>query len=161
MSATEAHRELCAAIYGQNVMSDGGVRQRCGNSAECSNMGERTNVYDEERSGRPSVVSDDIVQIVDQKWNCEKRFFTLTEVSCEFPQISRIILYDIIIVRLGYHKFCARWVPKMLEMQRMSSTLAFVERYHKESYEFLIHIVRDDETWVSFVNIETKEQSKQ
>jgi hypothetical protein len=27
----------------------------------------RTNVHDEERSGRPSVVSDDLVQIVDQK----------------------------------------------------------------------------------------------
>jgi hypothetical protein len=66
-SSTEAHLELCAAIYGQNVMSEGRVRQRCGNSAECSNMGEQTNVYDEERSGRPSVVSDDIVQIVDQK----------------------------------------------------------------------------------------------
>jgi hypothetical protein len=29
MSAAEIHRELCT-VYGQNVMSDGTVRQRCG-----------------------------------------------------------------------------------------------------------------------------------
>jgi hypothetical protein len=27
MSAAETHRELCAAVYGQNVMSEGTVRQ--------------------------------------------------------------------------------------------------------------------------------------
>jgi hypothetical protein len=39
----------------------------------------------------------------------------------------------------------------------------FLERYHKDGDEFLNHIVRviDDETWVSFLNAETKEQSKQ
>jgi hypothetical protein len=37
------------------------------------------------------------------------------------------------------------------------------QRYHKDSDEFLSHVVRitGDETWVSFVNVETKEQSKQ
>jgi hypothetical protein len=37
------------------------------------------------------------------------------------------------------------------------------ERYHKHGDEFLNHIVRVtfDETWVSFVNDQTKEQSKQ
>jgi type VI protein secretion system component VasA len=41
--------------------------------------------------------------------------------------------------------------------------LTFSERYHKDGEEFLHHIVRvtGDETWVSFVNVETKEQSKQ
>jgi alpha-amylase/alpha-mannosidase (GH57 family) len=39
----------------------------------------------------------------------------------------------------------------------------FLERYYKDGYEFLNHIVRvtGDETWVSFVNVESKEQSKQ
>jgi hypothetical protein len=39
----------------------------------------------------------------------------------------------------------------------------FLERYHKVGDEFLSHIVRitGDETWVSFVNVETKEKSKQ
>jgi hypothetical protein len=39
----------------------------------------------------------------------------------------------------------------------------FLVRYRKDGDEFLSHIVRvtGDETWVSFVNDETKEQSKQ
>jgi hypothetical protein len=38
----------------------------------------------------------------------------------------------------------------------------FLERCHKDGDEFLNHIVRvtGDETWVSFVNVETKEHSK-
>jgi hypothetical protein len=45
----------------------------------------------------------------------------------------------------------------------VSDFVDFLERYHKDGFEFLSHIVRvtDDETWVSFVNVETKEQSKQ
>jgi hypothetical protein len=50
-----------------------------------------------------------------------------------------------ITVKLGYHKFSATWVPKMLmganKMQRMSSALAFfLQRYHKDGDEFLNHI---------------------
>jgi hypothetical protein len=92
--------------------------------------------------------------------------FTIPELSCEFPQISHTLLYEIITVRLGYHKICARWAPKMLtgahKTQRMASALTLLERYHKHGSEFLNHIIRvkDDETWVSFVNVETKEQSK-
>jgi hypothetical protein len=39
----------------------------------------------------------------------------------------------------------------------------FLERYHKDGDEFRGHIVQvtGDETWVSFVNVETKKQSKQ
>jgi hypothetical protein len=45
----------------------------------------------------------------------------------------------------------------------MASSLTFLEQYHKNGDEFLNHIVRvtGDETWVSFVNVETKEHSKQ
>jgi hypothetical protein len=43
----------------------------------------------------------------------------------------------------------------------MASTLAFLERCHEDGDEFHNHIVRvtGDETWVSFMNVETKEQS--
>jgi hypothetical protein len=52
----------------------------------------------------PSVMSDDLVQSVDQEI-CERRHFTISELLCEFPQISCTVLYEIIIVRLGYHEF--------------------------------------------------------
>jgi transposase len=107
MSAAEIHCELCT-VYGQNVMSEGTGRQWCRMFE-----GGQTNFHDEERSGRPSVVNDDLVQIVEQKI-CERRHFIISEVSREVPQILRTVLCEIIAVRIGYHKFCARWVPKIL-----------------------------------------------
>jgi hypothetical protein len=71
-------------------------------------------------------VSDDLGQSVDQRI-FERWSFTFSELSCEFPQISGTVLFKIITVRLGCHKFCARWVPKMLmgmhKTQRMDSAL--------------------------------------
>jgi hypothetical protein len=48
------------------------------------------------------------------------------------------------------------------EMQRMALNL-ILEPYYKDGNEFLNHIVgvMVNETWVSFVNVETKEKSKQ
>jgi hypothetical protein len=87
-------------------MSEGTVRQWCRMFKDG-----RTNVHDEEQRGQPSVVSDDLVKSVDQKI-CVRRRLTTSEFSCEFPHISRTVLYEIITDRLGYHKFCARWVQQ-------------------------------------------------
>jgi hypothetical protein len=104
MNTAEIHCELCV-VYGQNIMSEGTVRQWCRMFRDG-----QTNVHNEEGSGWLSVVSDDLVQSVDQKI-CERWRFTVLELLCEFPQISRTVLYEIITLRLGYQKFCARWVP--------------------------------------------------
>jgi hypothetical protein len=118
----------------------------------------QTIVHHEDRSSRPSVVTD-LLQ-------SERRRFTISELSHEFPQISRTLLYEIITVRLCYHKFWARWAPNMLmgvhKMQRMALVLIFLEQYHKGGSEFLNHtvLVPGDDTCVSFVNVETKKQSK-
>jgi hypothetical protein len=102
-----SYRELCT-VYGQNVMSEGTIRQwrRLFKDGQ-------TNVHDEEWSVWLSVVSDDLVQSVDQKI-CERQCFTISERSYVFPQILPILLYKIITVRLGFHIFCARWVLRML-----------------------------------------------
>jgi hypothetical protein len=99
-------------------------------------------------------VSDDLVQSVGQKI-CERWHFIISGLLCEFPQISCSLLYEIITVRLGYHKFFARWFSKMLtgvhKTQRMASlSFDFSEQYHKDGNKFLNHIVRvtGDETWV-------------
>jgi hypothetical protein len=44
----------------------------------------------------------------------------------------------------------------------MTLAFTFLKRYHKYCNEFLQHIVQVTgvETWVSFLNAETKEQSK-
>ncbi|KAG8336234.1 Tetratricopeptide repeat protein 37 [Homalodisca vitripennis] len=55
----------------------------------------RTNVYDEERSGRPSVITDDLIQ----KVNCKvkgNRPFTISFLAEKFPAVSRSVLYEIV-----------------------------------------------------------------
>jgi hypothetical protein len=53
MNAAEIHYELCTAVYGQNVMSEGTVRQWCRMFKDG-----RTSVHDEDQSGRPAVYSE-------------------------------------------------------------------------------------------------------
>ena len=43
----------------------------------------------------------------------------------------------------------------------MGSAFTFLQRYWEEGDEFLDRIVTGDETWVQFVNAETKDQSEQ
>jgi hypothetical protein len=43
--------------------------------------------------------------------------------------------------------------------ERMTLALTFLQQYHKHGADFLNRIAQviDDETWVSFMNVETKE----
>jgi len=50
-------------------------------------------VHDEARSGRPSLVNDDLVRKVNEIVR-EDRRFTICYLSLHFPQISRTLLYD-------------------------------------------------------------------
>jgi hypothetical protein len=63
-------------------------------------MGKQSDVHDGEWSGWQSVVSDGLVQSVNQSI-LERRRFTNSDVSCEFLQISCTVLYKIITVRPG------------------------------------------------------------
>jgi hypothetical protein len=49
------------------------------------------------------------------------------------------------------------------KMQRMAMALTFLEPYHKDADDIFNYIIwiTADQTWVPFVNAETKEQSKQ
>jgi hypothetical protein len=124
-------------------------------------MGGRTNGYDAERNGQLFAVSDDLVQ--SERWR-----FTISEISCEFHKFRALLSTGL--SQLGYaiksfaqdgFRKCSRVRTKRREWS--ASVDFFLERYHKDGYEFLSHIVRvtGDETWVSFVNVETNEQSKQ
>jgi len=54
----------------------------------------RENVHDEARSGRPSLVDDDLVRKVNERVHYD-RLFTVSDLTLHYPQISRILLYDI------------------------------------------------------------------
>ena len=110
----EIHRQLCK-VYGNEVMSEGGVMQWC-----IVFKNGRTNIHDEERSGRPTIVTDELVAKINVKINANRRF-TITEFSLEFPPISRSLLHEIVTEKLDYHKFCTRWVPKLLSEDHKNS----------------------------------------
>ncbi|GFX40649.1 HTH_48 domain-containing protein [Trichonephila clavipes] len=77
-------------VYGNNVMNKSLIRKWC---IQFKNG--RTNVHDEEKSGRPSIVTDELVAKVDEKIS-ENRRFTITELSPSFPQVSRTLLFEIV-----------------------------------------------------------------
>ncbi|KFM64801.1 Histone-lysine N-methyltransferase SETMAR, partial [Stegodyphus mimosarum] len=152
----EIYRQV-TEVYGEYAISDGMVRKwvRMFNAS-------RTNVHAEARSGRPSVVTDDLVRKVDEAIH-ENRRFTMTTLSEAFPQISRAVLFEIVSDRLNYRKLCSRWVPKMLtdvhKTKRLGSALTFLTRYSDEGENFLNQIVTGDETWVCHFTPESKQQS--
>jgi transposase len=69
-------------VYGENAMSDGMVRKWVRSFNE-----RRDNVHDEQRSGRLSVISDDLVRVVKAKVR-EDRRFTISSPSLHFQEIS-------------------------------------------------------------------------
>ena len=89
MLPSEIHHQICQ-VFGDTAMSDGMVRKW----VRMFNEG-RENVHDETRSGRPSLVNDDLVRKVNVRVRDDRRF-TISDLSLHFPQISRTLLYDIV-----------------------------------------------------------------
>ena len=81
---SEIHHQICQ-MYGDNAMSDDMVR-KC---VRMFNEG-RENVHDEARSGRPSLVNDDLLRKVNERVR-DDRCFTISDLSLHFPQISRTL----------------------------------------------------------------------
>lgn len=70
-------------VYGENVMMDGMVRKW----VKQFNYGQ-TNVHDEAWSWQPSVVNDDLIEKVDEKF-CENRRFTIQLLCDEFIKLKK------------------------------------------------------------------------
>lgn len=156
ISAAEIHRQICE-VYGPNAMSDSKVRKW----VRAFNDG-RENVHDEPRSGRPSIITEDLIKAVEEKIY-ENRRFTISSLALEFPNVGRTTLHKIVSENLQFHKLCSRWVPRLLteehQKKRMACSLDFLERYHDEGDQLLERIVTGDETWVSHITPESKRQS--
>ncbi|XP_014277367.1 protein GVQW3-like [Halyomorpha halys] len=101
----EIYHQFCG-VYGQEIMSESRVRQWC---IDFKNG--RTSVHEEDLS--PSLVTADLTMQINDKIR-ENRRFTITELSEHLTQISRSSVHQIVVGKLGYHKFCAWWVPKIL-----------------------------------------------
>jgi len=70
----------------------------------------------------------------------ENRRVTIDEVANHF-EIIHGSAYDIIHNRLGFHKVCARWVPKQLTKEQRNKHVAICQRlldcYANEGEAFL------------------------
>lgn len=154
---TEIHRQI-VEVYGP-VMSVQHVRKWCREF-----LSGRTNLEDEQRSGRPSVISDELVRRIDEILRSDRRQ-TISDLLDQFPSVSRGTMHSIVHDKLNFRKLCARWVPKLLteehKVQRMGSSLEILTRFHEEENEFLDKIVTGDETWVFHDTPETKRMSMQ
>jgi len=52
-------------------------------------------MHDDARSGRPSLVNDDLVHKVNERV-LDDRHFTVSDLSLHLPQISGTLVYDIV-----------------------------------------------------------------
>ncbi|XP_035205268.1 protein GVQW3-like [Stegodyphus dumicola] len=86
---SEIYRQICD-VYGPKAMSDSMVRRW----VRKFNDG-HSDVHDEERSGRPSLVTEELVHAIDDKIH-ENRRFTISALAMEFPQISRSLMHEIV-----------------------------------------------------------------
>ncbi|GBO28860.1 Histone-lysine N-methyltransferase SETMAR [Araneus ventricosus] len=122
----------------------------------------RDNVHDDFRSGRQSVITDDMAASVEEKI-FENRRFTISTLSNNFPEVSMSVLYKIVPEKLNFKKLCSCWDPKLLtedhKNKRFECSLNFLTRYNEEGDAMLSRIVTGDEMWVSHVTPESKQQS--
>ena len=108
----------------------------------------RTDLHDEQRSGRCYLISGDL-QRIEGEISANRRV-TIRELHHVIPEVSKTTIHEVVTEKLEYRKLCARWVHKMLtddhKTKRMVSVLTFLERYTKEGDDFVDCIVTGEET---------------
>ncbi|GBL89859.1 hypothetical protein AVEN_179628-1 [Araneus ventricosus] len=133
----DIHRQI-VSVYG-NIMNRQSVAKLCRAFSEGG-----TDILEEHRTGRPSVISDALLRRTEEAIQSNRRL-TLKELYKVILEVSMTTLHECVTVTLGYHKLCARWVPKMLteerKKKRMGFALDFLTRYAEIDDEFLNHIV--------------------
>jgi len=72
----------------------------------------RTDVHDEQRSGRPSSISEDLLQEIEEIRANQR--VTIRESHHIIPEVSKTTIHEDVTEKLGYRKLCACWVPKIL-----------------------------------------------
>jgi histone-lysine N-methyltransferase SETMAR len=133
----EIHKQI-VVVYG-NVMNRQNVTKWCREFSEG-----RTYVYDEQRIGRPSLTSDDLLQESEGEIRAHRRI-KIRELHHIISEVSETTIHEAMTEKLGHRKLYARWVPKILtddhKTKRMGNALKFLTRYTQEGDEFLDSIV--------------------
>lgn len=124
----------------------------------------RTNLYDDERVGRPKTATNqDIVQKVHRLVLNDRRI-KVREIA-EAVSISKERVCHILVEHLNMRKLAARWVPRLLNSDqkqvRMNISEVLLKRFKQNTSDFLRRFITVDETWIHHFTPETKSQSKQ
>lgn len=156
VSGAEIHRRL-SVQYGNSVLPQRSVYEWI----EKFKNG-RTSVTHNEGAGRPfTAVSEENIERSREMILVDRRV-TVDDVAHRL-QISHGSAYEIIHNRLGFHKVCARWVPKQLtqlhKQTRLDICKQHLDRYVNERDNFFDRIITGDETWIHHYEPESKRQS--
>ena len=153
----EIHGEL-ADIYGSSAPSYAQVKFWVGEFKRG-----RTSLEDEARSGRPLDATDEeMCKKVRDLVNSDRRI--QVEKIAQVLGISHGSVSTILHDRLGMRKLTARWVPKSLSNEqittRASVCSALLKRFRSKD-DFVLRQVTVDKTWVHYYEPENKAQSRQ
>lgn len=121
----------------------------------------RPKVHEERRSGRPSLITEDLKTRIEQHIRTNRRF-TLHEIHEKFPQISHSLIHEIVIEHLHYKNIYGRWMPLMLSKEhkgKYMGALTFLVNYQQQGDHFLDQAITGDETWDSHLIPESNCQS--
>ena len=103
------------------------------------------------KNGVEDRVSEAIVVMV-QRRVLQNRRITVRELVARIPGSSYGTVDRALTEKLGYHKCCARWVPRMLTAEHKEKRLAcarlFLQKCQEAKEGLLDSIVTGDETWV-------------
>jgi len=89
----------------------------------------RTDVHDEQRRGRPSLISDKILQEIEGEIRANQRV-TIRDLHHIIPEVSKTTIHEAVTEKLRYRKLCARRVPKILRDHHKTKR-SFVRREHQ------------------------------
>jgi hypothetical protein len=100
----EIHKQI--VVYG-NVMNQQNMAKWY-----CELSEGRTDVHDEQRSGGPSLITDELLRETEGEIRANQRV-TIRELHHTIPEVSKTTIHEDVAEKLGYRKLCARWVPKI------------------------------------------------
>jgi len=92
----EIHKQI-VAVCG-NVMNRQNVMKWCREFSEG-----RTDVQDEQRNGRPSLISDDLILKIEGEIRANRRV-TIRELHHIIPEVSKTTIHEAVTEKLGYRK---------------------------------------------------------
>jgi histone-lysine N-methyltransferase SETMAR len=123
----------------------------------------RSNISDDARSGRPSVITPTLVASV-KTFIEEDRRRSIRDVV-DGTGIAFGTVWNILHEHLHMKRICARWVPRLLtdfdKERRVATSKHFLQRVRREGDAFLNKIITCDETWIPLYDPETKQESSQ